>query len=336
MSAQDTVAAGRARRLSGAIGGRYRLAALTVIVILFFGVTAPGFLSRPTWIAVSTYIPEILLLALGETIVVITAGIDLSVGGVLDFSGMAAGIAMQALILRHEPVALTMILGVLVALASGVGWGLVNGLIITRTRVTPFIVTLGTLGMATGGAYLFTNDGSSIATIPGQLGQWTNTSILGWIPVLFLIGALASVTIGWLLTQTRFGVRTYAIGSNAKSAVVAGIDVRRHLLWVYGLSGLIAGVDGFLVTARFVTASPLAGADDLLSAIAAVVIGGASLFGGKGTVAGTFLGSVIIGVLLSGLILLGLQSYWQTVATGMVIVLVVGVDEYQHRERSDL
>ncbi len=336
MSASEVHAPGSAGRLARAIGSRYRLAALTLIVIAFFGATAPGFLSRPTWIAVTTYIPEILLLALGETVVVITAGIDLSVGGVLDFSGMASGIAMQAAVLHHEPAAVTIALGALVALASGVGWGLVNGWIITRTRVTPFIVTLGTLGMATGGAYLFTNNGSSVSTIPAQLGQWTNTSILGWVPVLFLIGLLASALIGWLLSRTRFGVRTYAIGSNMKSAVVAGINVRRHLLWVYVLSGLIAGADGFLVTARFVTASPLAGADDLLSAIAAVVIGGASLFGGKGTITGTFLGSVIIGVLLSGLILLGLESYWQTVATGLVIVLVVGADEYQHRERSDL
>lgn len=326
---------GSAQALGTWLGER-RLPVLLALTIAVFAAFAPGFFSYATWIAVTSYFPEILLLALGETIVIITAGIDLSVGAVLDFAGMSAAIVMRSMIHAHLGLALTIGAGLLAALMSGLAWGAINGLIITRTQVSPFIVTLGTLGMATGGAYLFTADGASVSTVPAALGTFANANLLGFLPMVFVIGALCTVAVWLLMTKTRFGLRTVAIGSNLRAAAVAGVNTRRHLFYIYVLSGLLAGIDGFLVTARFVSATPLAGADDLLSAIAAVVIGGASLFGGKGSIGGSFIGSAIIGVLLSGLILIGLQSYWQTVATGVVVVLVVGIDQYRQQARLDV
>ncbi|CAB1128263.1 ABC transporter permease [Candidatus Hydrogenisulfobacillus filiaventi] len=300
-----------------------------------FTLVAPGFFSLENLRSTTLFASDTLLLGIGETLVIITGGIDLSVGAILGLAGMTAGWAMQAVLTADARAgAAALLLGFAVALATGTAAGLVNGLVITRMGITPFIATLGMLGIATGFTFLITN-GTDITILPAALNAVGNTALAGWLPVPFLVALGVALAAHYVLTRTRFGLYTYAIGSNPEGARVSGIDVPLHLLKVYTLSGLIAGLAGILVVARLMAASPLEGANDELNAIAAVVIGGASLFGGRGRVLGTLIGGLVISVLVTGLVIAGVQPYWQTVAIGATIILAVYIDQSQQRAGQD-
>jgi ribose transport system permease protein len=303
---------------------------ILLALIALFGIASPDFFSRASWLATSQFAVEYLLLGLGETFVIITGGIDLSVGAILGFSGMVGALAMSALIARHTGTPVVLAAGIAASLASGsfVGW--INGQAITRLRLTPFVVTLGMLSMCTGGIYLL-NNGENIDTIPDLVGTLGSYSIGGWIPLTVLVTALACAGSALLLDQTRFGLRTYAIGSNPVGAARAGIDVERHLVKIYTLAGFFSAVAGLMVMARFASASVQAGANDELDAITAVVIGGASLFGGRGTILGTVIGGFVITVMVTGLILIGVQPFWQQVAVGAILIFAVAVDQLRSR-----
>lgn len=313
------------------IGGLWTLGVLIALIVAF-GFVAHNFYSQANWLATSEYAVEYLMLALGETFVIVTAGIDLSVGATLGFSGMAGALLMADLLGSSSGSLPTTVVGIVVILAAGTVVGLVNGLLITKLHLTPFIVTLGILGMATGAIYLL-NNGVEVSTVPSQFGKIGTTVIAGWLPVPVLVTAGFCVLTWLLLARTRFGLRTYAIGSNEAAARRAGIDVDRHLLKVYALTGFLAGVAGLLVTARFTAASVTAGLNDELDAIAAVVIGGASLFGGRGSILGTIIGTFVISVLVTGLILANVQSFWQQVAVGAVLIGAVWADQLRGRLR---
>ncbi len=300
------------------------------VLVLIFGLASPDFFSRASWLATSQFAVEYLLLGLGETFVIITAGIDLSVGAILGFSGMVGAIVMRALIAREAGMALEMTAGVIAALATGTAIGSLNGVIITRLRLTPFVVTLGTLSMCTGGIYLL-NNGENVGTIPDVIGTAGSLAIGGWVPVTVLITAVFCILCAFLLSETQFGLRTYAVGSNGVGAARAGVDVRRHLVKVYMLAGFLSAVAGLMVMARFASASVQAGANDELDAITAVVIGGASLFGGRGTILGTVIGGFVITVMVTGLILIGVQPFWQQVAVGAILIFAVAVDQLRDR-----
>ncbi len=308
------------------------VAGVLVLLVVAFTVLGRGFFSLPSWLATATQLPETLILAVGETLVIITAGIDLSVGAVLGFSAMTSAIAMQAMTNAQSPQPVILVVGLLVALLAGLGWGILNGVLIARVRVSPFIATLATLGMATGATFIISG-GSTVTTMPAVLGTWVNAALFGVFPVIFLLALVPVLTMAFVLSRTRFGLRSYAIGSHLRAARVAGIDVRRHLVKVYAIAGLLAGFDGLLVTARFVTATPFYGANDELSAIAAVIVGGASLFGGRGNMFGTFVGALIVSIIPTGLIVMGLSAYWQMVGVGAVIILAVFLDQLRHRGR---
>jgi ribose transport system permease protein len=270
----------------------------------------------------------LLVIAVGMTFVIITAGIDLSVGSVLVFSGVVSAKAMNGLGGDGWDV---IVIGLLVALGCGLAWGVLNGLLITKARVPPLIVTLGTLGMALGLAQIITG-GVDIREVPTRLVTSIGVGrVFDQIPWLVAIAAVVAIAFGIWLALTRFGRHTYAIGSNDEAARRAGINVDRHLIKVYGLSGTLAGLAGFMSLARFATTTIGGHATDNLQAIAAVVLGGTSLFGGIGTVLGTVVGVFIPAVLENGFVITGVDPFWRDVAVGAVLILAVYLDQLRRR-----
>jgi ribose transport system permease protein len=260
--------------------------------------------------------------------VIITAGIDLSVGSVLVFSGVIGAKVMVWEGGGWGGIALATV----AAMAAGTGWGAVNGVLVTKGRIPPLIATLGTFGMALGLAEVITNgnDVNGPTRLSDNIG---NKLLFGQIPVLALIAAAVAVLFGLLLSATRFGRHTYAIGSNAEAARRVGIKVDRHIIKVYALSGLLAGLAGMLSLAKFGTTTIGSHTDDNLSAIAGAVLGGTSLFGGSGSIIGTVIGVLIPAVVNDGLIILGVQQFWLFVAVGAVLIVAVFFDQLRRRVR---
>ena len=272
-----------------------------------------------------------LTLAVGMTFVIVTGGIDLSVGSVLVFAGVIAAKVMVAGGGAKAGWG-TIALGAAAGIATGAGWGVVNGILITKLRIPPLIATLGILGIALGLAEVITN-GSDIGA-PNRLSDVVgNYLIAGQIPVIAVVAAGVALLFGWLLATTRFGRHTYAIGSNAEAARRVGIKVDRHLIRVYMLSGGLAGVAGILNLAKFSTTTIASHTEDNLSAIAGAVLGGTSLFGGSGTIAGTVVGVLIPAVVNDGLIIVGVQQFWLFVAVGAVLIVAVFFDQLRRRVR---
>jgi ribose transport system permease protein len=281
----------------------------------------------------------LIVLSVGMTFVIVTAGIDLSVGSVLIFSGVIAAKTMlvfgsaNSIIAASEEGWALIILGVLAGIAAGLGFGLVNGFLVAYARVPPLIVTLGTYGVALGASYLITG-GTDLRGMPIK---FSNTigygNLFGQIPYQVIIAGVVTLACGLALAYTRFGRYTYAIGSNVEAARRVGINVRVHLVRVYALMGALAGVAGCLSLALFTTTTISGHGTDALSAIAAVVIGGSSLFGGRGTVAGTIIGVLIPATLASGFVIIGINPYWQYVAVGLVLIGAVYLDQVRRRTR---
>lgn len=328
---------GRARwrtllRRPGRHASPWSLAAL-VLLLIVFGITSSGFYSQDNWISIALYGTEYLLLAIGQTFVILTGGIDLSDGAVLGFSSMSGGLLMQTLSQNdpHMSGTLIVVIGFAAALGAGLAVGLLNGLLIAFVDLSPFIVTLGTLGMVTAAIDLL-NNGLSISNLPPQVGNIGLSTPTGWLPVPFLVAVGCTLFCWVLLSKTRFGLRTYAAGSSPLAARRSGFGLRGHLVRVYVLSGMFAGVGGMMVMARFAQASPAQGTNDELNAIAAVVIGGASLFGGTGTMGGTIIGTAIIASLVSGLVLAGVAPFWQPFAVGAILIAAVALDRLRQRQ----
>ena len=300
---------------------------LVGIVAIFSALQFGEFASVSNFRNVATDAAILLVLAVGMTFVIVTAGIDLSVGSVLVFPGVIGGKLMESVGGDNWGVIL---LGLAGCLAAGTAWGVLNGVLITKARVPPLIVTLGTLGAALGLAQVIT-DGVDLREVPFTLVDTVGTGRLLGIPWLVVIAAVVAVVFGVVLAATRFGRHTYAIGSNVDAAQRAGIDVDRHLVKVYALSGVLSGLAGFLSLARFSTTTIGGHATDNLSAIAAVVLGGTSLFGGLGTIAGTVIGVFIPVVLQNGFVITGVKPFWQQVAVGAVLILAVYLDQLRRR-----
>ena len=306
----------------------YWSAGILLLIIVIFSVLQPAFFSVSNWLSTTTYMTETLLLAVGETFIIITAGIDLSVGAVEGLSGVVAALVM----LGTEPLGHTqaIILGACAGLLVGAATGALNGVVITKMKITPFIVTLGTMGIATGLTFILSG-GTDVVGLPNRLSNLGSFVLFGFLTFPVIIALIVVVVAGIWLSRTRFGRYTYAIGSNAEAARRVGINVDGHLIKVYALSGVIAGLSGVLLLTRFATGSPLTGANSELNAIAAVVIGGTSLFGGRGNIVGSLIGAAIISVLITGLVILNVQPYWQMVAIGAIIILAVWIDQLRHR-----
>jgi inositol transport system permease protein len=262
-----------------------------------------------------------LMLAIGQTFVIITAGIDLSVGFIMGLSAVCVAQFLGLGGSGNGVLALVVVATVAVCLIPGV----INGLLIARLGVPAFIGTLGMYGVTRGAGFLAAGSGMTVPVDHPGL-AWLGT---GWTPVI-VTGAVL-LAMHFVLSQTRFGQYTYAIGGNPQSAARAGIAVKRHLVLVYMLSAAFAALGGIVYTARYGAGAANAGESLLLDSIAAVVIGGASLFGGTGSVIGTLIGALIIAVIQFGLIFIDVNAFWQFIAVGTVIVLSVIIDQTKDR-----
>ncbi|GES53456.1 monosaccharide-transporting ATPase [Rhizobium sp. NBRC 114257] len=291
-----------------------------------FGGTFIG--SSFNWQSVAIFAVAPLLLAIGQTFVIISGGIDLSTGFIMGLAAVvAAHIANIAGLYMPLPVA--MVFGILVAMLAAAVPGLINGLLISRLKVPPFIGTLGMFGVARGTAFLLAG-GTTVPVKNSYFAELGNGRFYG-VPYLVIVTLVFVVIMHYLLSQTRFGQHNYAIGANAQAARRAGIDIKSHLLRLYILSAVCAGLGGALYAARFTAGAAQAGEPLLLDSVAAVVIGGASLFGGSGTIIGTIAGALVIAVIQYGLVFMNVEPFWQFIAVGVVIIISVLIDQAQRR-----
>jgi ribose transport system permease protein len=331
---QEESGEGRRRTIPG-LSSAFIFVILAGLVIAFSIVEGTAFLSAENFVTIAEDASELLLLAVGVTFVIITAGIDLSVGSILVLSSVIAAQTMVALSGTPEQVRnyefpnqeVGIPVGIAAGLLVGLACGFINGLLVTKLKLTPFIATLGTLGVFLGTAQILSG-GTNVPYVPTAVQSEIGTrDLLGFLPVPIAIGLVVVIVAILALHLTQFGRYTYAIGSNAEAARRVGINVDRHLLKVYTLSGFLAGLAGIIDVARFNTASVGAHTLDNLAAISAAVIGGTSLFGGIGTIVGTLVGTFIPAVLRNGFIIAGVQAFWQEVAIGIVLLLAVYIDQ---------
>jgi ribose transport system permease protein len=293
------------------------------LILLFVAlwIASPNFLTATNLSSVVRQTAVINIMALGMTIIIITGGIDLSVGSILGLSGLLGTMAMEA--------GTSIMVGVGIGLITGVVCGFLNGFMITQLKIAPFIVTLGTLGIYRGAALIISN-GLPVHNVPRSFSFLGEGTILG-IPFVLWLLVICGVAVHIILEHTRLGRYAFAIGSSSAAAVYAGIPVTFHTTSVYAIGGLLTGLGGMIEASRLMTGQPTAGTGYELQAIAAVVIGGGSLRGGEGSVVGTLVGAFIMGLLSNGSDLLGISNYVQQVVIGAVIILAVAADELRKR-----
>jgi len=330
---------------------------LTLLVVAFTisskQINDVNFLSARAIQGILIYTTQILLIGLAETFVIISAGIDLSVGWTLGFASVVAAMVMRALNPTAAPPIVVLGAGALAGILVSIVPGLLNGVLIARVKVPSFIATLG-VGILVEGAALLLSKGYPIADQPSYLGQLGNGSLINWnpghwftffkvpptavqadlqhniplMPNIVFVTIIVTAVCWFLLAKTQFGQHLYAIGGNYEAAVRAGIPVRRTLIKVYILASVLAGIAGVLWAARFTSGAYNGGETTTLTAIAAVVIGGASLFGGEGRIVGTIVGALIIATIQYGLVVLGVLPFWQYIAVGVVLIIAVVVEQF--------
>ncbi len=324
-------AKGMLARAVTAAGGRGGALIILFLLVVAFAIVTPDFLSVNNLINILRQYSVLMILAVGQTLVIVSRGIDLSVASNAALSGSVMGVA-YAYWAWPEPASL------LVGLAAGVAVGAFNGFVITRLNVPDFIATLGTF-VAVRGIALLVTDGLPVPdferavegrTLPGTISTLGVNSVLG-MPLIAVVALVCALIGGFILSRTRLGRSAYAIGGNTEAARMSGIKVERSKMWIYVISGLLAAVGGFMLTGRQASANALMGEGLELQSIAAVVIGGTNLFGGEGRMSGTVIGVLIIGVLSNGLSIAGVAEFWQRVVNGLIIVAVVALDQWRRR-----
>jgi len=309
-----------------------------IVLVIIFALLSDSFLTLPNLITMTKHVAMNAILALGMLFVILKGGIDLSIGSTVGLSGVVAGVLLQGLRLDAFDVVLFPAVWVVVlcSLIVGTFVGFLNGLLVTRFGVAPFIATLGTLYVARGAALLISNG----ATYPRLAGnpEYGNTGFgligggrLIGIPMAIWIMLVFAAIAFFVLRKTPFGRWVYATGGNERAADLSGVPVRRVKLWVYMISGFCAATAGLIISSELTAAAPQTGETFELNAIAAVVIGGAALTGGRGNVRGVLLGAFVIGFLSDGLVIVGVSTFWQITIKGAVIVLAVVLDQAQQK-----
>jgi ribose/xylose/arabinose/galactoside ABC-type transport system permease subunit len=300
-----------------------RMESLIVLFVfcLVMSQLSPFFFSRSNFANILLATSTIGVLAIGATVIIASAGLDLSLGSMLGL----AGVVGAAFAVKLELPAIVTVLG---CLAAGALCGFVNGILITRLRIPAFIVTLGMLGIARGLALIIA-DGKVIYGLPDAVVYLGQGRPLPDVPMPVIIFIAVAIVAHYILAYTRFGKHTLAIGDNEGAARATGIPVERMRLYLYTLSGLMAGLAGMLFMARVNSGDPTAGIGYELTAITAAIIGGTNLFGGRGSIFGAIVGALIMGVLQNGLNLMAVQSYYQQMAIGAVLILAVYIDQFQ-------
>ena len=315
--------------------GRAFFALIAIIVIFAF--LSANYFSVSNFLIMTSQVAIFGLLAIGMLLVILSGGIDLSVGSTLALCGVFAGFLMQGIeletlgVIFYLPVWAVFIL----TLCMGALVGILNGVLVAYFKVPAFVATLGTLYVARGVALLMTN-GLTFNNLSGDPSfgntgfEWLGFNRLWGVPISIFVLTFVAVTVHLLLTRSPFGRWLYSTGGNAKAAELSGVPVKKVQIWVYVLSGMCAAIAGIVLSSQLTSAGPTAGTTYELTAIAAVVVGGASLMGGRGSVRGTLLGAFVIVFLGAGLVITGVSSYWQTVFTGAVIVLAVMLNSIQY------
>ncbi|MBH8554723.1 ribose ABC transporter permease [Nostocaceae cyanobacterium CENA357] len=296
---------------------------ILLLICILFSFLSPNFPTAGNAVNILRQASINIVLATGMTFVILTGGIDLSVGSILAVSAVVTVLVSLVPALGWAAVP--------AGLLAGLCLGLLNGALITYLDVPPFIVTLGSLTALRGVAFLVAN-GTTVINRDINF-AWIGNSYVGPLPWLVII-ALLTVLVSWfVLRQTVLGVQIYAVGGNDRAARLTGIKVNRVLLFVYGVSGLLAGLAGIMSASRLYSATGILGQGYELDAIAAVILGGTSFTGGIGTIGGTLLGALIIAVLNNGLTLLNMSYFWQLVVKGLVIIVAVMIDRLRRRSR---
>ena len=304
---------------------RWGILAVLLVLTIFMVLVAPNFTTMSNGFNIARAVSINAVLAAGMTLVILTAGIDLSVGSIVGVSGVVSILLWNA---GTGPV-----ISVLGGIAVGALAGLVNGILVAYLALPAFIVTLGAMTYLRGTAYALTDAKPLIAD--GELGfRFLGTGNIAGIPAPVLIMLAVYIALWFVLERTRFGRHIYAVGGNAEAARLAGIKVKRVLTRVYLLAGLTAGIAGVMFAARVDSGQPRAGEGYELDAIAAVVLGGTSLAGGRGRIHGTFIGALIMGVLSNGLTLMNVPFFSQLIVKGVVIVLAIGIDSLKNWKKN--
>ncbi len=298
------------------------LAGVLILVVLFLSWRSQYFFTTDNLIVVARQASLSLIIAVGMTFVILTGGIDLSVGSTVALVSILTGEFMVNL-------QLPVVLAAALALVCGLLVGLVNGVLVGTTPIPAFVVTLGMLAVARGLALGITQ-GQSISGMPSDFLVLGQGSLAG-IPIPVWIAAVVAVLAHLVLSRTRFGRNVYFIGSNEQAAVLSGIRVRRTKIAIFVIAAGLAALEAIIETSRLSVGQPSAGSGYELVAIGAVVIGGASLFGGEGSILGTVLGTCLLALIQNGLILLGISAYWQQVFSGTIIVAAVGLNIWRQR-----
>ncbi|MET3594014.1 erythritol transport system permease protein [Mesorhizobium shonense] len=312
-----------------------------IAVLVFFSIAAPNFLSAANLILMAKHVALNAFLAMGMTFVIITGGIDLSVGSIVGLCGMVAGyLVLNGIDLQiGYTVYFNVVEIALITLSVGILIGAVNGLLITRLNVAPFIATLGTLYVARGLA-LLSSDGRTFPNLVGKpelgttgFGYLGAGKLLG-LPVSIWILLVVALGAAYLARYTPLGRHIFAVGGNERAARISGVRVNMVKMFVYMFSGFCAAIVGLIISSELMASHPATGESFELNAIAAAVLGGTSMSGGRGTIGGTIVGAFVIGILSDGLVMMGVSSFWQMVIKGLVIIVAVVVDQAQRRLQS--
>jgi erythritol transport system permease protein len=321
---------------------RGRTLVVLVILVIFFSAISSEYLTQSNLILMTKHVAINAILAIGVTFVILTGGIDLSVGSIAGLSSMiAGGLLFKGLHVPGGTVFFSVAVVIVVGIVVGALVGTVNGLLVTRFKVAPFIATLGMLYVARGAAQLLSNGGTfpdlSGSAAHGNTGfHFIGVDSLLGIPVAVWIMVLVAVAAIVVTTRTPFGRRVFAVGGNERAAVLSGIRVNRIKIAVYVISGCCAALAGLLLTSELGAAYPDTATTYELNAIAAAVLGGTALSGGRGTIIGTVMGAFVIGFLSDGLVLVGVSTFWQSVVKGAVIIVAVITEQAQQRLQTGL
>ena len=296
-----------------------------IVLIVVFSVLSPFFLTGRNMLAIGSNVAFIGLMAAAGTPLIIAGGLDLSVAAVAGLTGVTIAIL--------HGVGLPIWVAVFLALCIGAGVGLINGLFATRLKLNPLIVTLGMMSIVSGTALILTGGLTRALMVPGF--NWIGQGRLFTIPVPIILMAIAYIVLAIMLARTRFGRFVYAAGGNAEASRLIGLPVERVQMILYAISGVSGAVAGTMLAAQLGAAAPGAASTHLLTVIAAIILGGTSLYGGRGSVWGTLLAVLILGTLGNGLTLMDVSSFWQDVTRGVVLMLAVSLDQIRTRALGD-
>lgn len=312
-----------------------------ILLLVFFSFATENFLTVNTVLLVGKHVALYGILAIGMTYVIITGGIDLSVGAIVGLGGMVAGLLIQnGITLGDKTIYFSIPLVVLITILLGAFIGLINGLIITKFNVAPFIATLGMMYVARGFANLISN-GATFSDLKGYEGLYNQgwnffgSRVLG-VPVGLIILIVLAIIFAILLKKTAFGWHVFSIGGNEKAAKLSGVKVNKVKIMVYVISGICAAIVGIIASSQLAASHPATGESWEMNAIAAAVLGGTSMAGGVGTIGGTIVGAFVIGVINDGMVMCGVSEFWQMVIKGLVIVVAVVIDQFQRKVQAKM